>query len=63
MFSIYQRMHRMQSTGLIHLSGLQQKIRLRGGLVELAKSDRCLAGKPWRYVHMNYPLRLITEPA
>lgn len=53
MFAVYQRIHHLQAHGLIHFEGLRRMIRLRGGLVELAKENRGLAQKPWRYVLLS----------
>jgi len=48
--AIYQRLHGQQSLGLVHFKGLHRMIQLRGGLAKLAKENRTLAQKPWRYV-------------
>ncbi len=50
--AIYQQVHHLHSTGLIHLNGLYRMIQLRGGIARLMKENRALAVKPLRYVHV-----------
>ena len=50
--AIYQQIHHLHSTGLIHLNGLYRMIQLRGGIARLMKENRALALKPLRYVYM-----------
>ncbi len=50
--AIYQQVHHLHSTGLIHLNGLYRMIQLRGGIDRLMKENRALALKPLRYVHV-----------
>lgn len=45
--SLYQRLHRLQSIGMVHFQGLLKILALRGGMRRLAKEDRFLALKPW----------------
>jgi hypothetical protein len=51
--AIYQQVHNLHSTGLIHLKGLYRMIQLRGGIARLMKENRALALKPLRYVHAS----------
>ncbi|MCJ1269498.1 hypothetical protein MMC22_009390 [Lobaria immixta] len=46
--AIYQQIHDLHSTGLIHLNGLYRMIQLRGGIARLMKENRALALKPLR---------------
>ncbi|KAL8857280.1 MAG: hypothetical protein Q9178_006206 [Gyalolechia marmorata] len=46
--TIYQQIHHLHSTGLIHLNGLYRMIQLRGGIATLMKENRALALKPLR---------------
>ncbi|KAH9206689.1 hypothetical protein DL95DRAFT_438854 [Leptodontidium sp. 2 PMI_412] len=46
--AIYQQIHHLYSTGLIHLDGLRRMIELRGGMAKLIKQNRALAVKPLR---------------
>ena len=50
--TIYQQIHHLHSTGLIHLNGLYRMIQLRGGIARLMKENRALALKALRYVHV-----------
>jgi hypothetical protein len=50
--AIYQQIHHLHSTGLIHLNGLYRMIQLRGGIARLMQENRALALKPMRYVHV-----------
>jgi hypothetical protein len=51
--AIYQQVHNLHSTGLVHLKGLYRMIQLRGGIARLMKENRALALKPLRYVHAS----------
>ena len=50
--AIYQQIHHLHSTGLIHLNGLYRMIQLRGGVARLMEENRALALKSLRYVHV-----------
>ena len=50
--AIYQQIHNLYSTGLIHLNGLHRMIQLRGGIGRLMKENRALALKALRYVYV-----------
>ena len=59
--AIYQQIHRLHSTGLIHLRGLYRMIQLRGGIARLMRENRALALKALRCVHLlaHIPLFII----
>ena len=50
--AIYQQIHHLHSTGLIHLNGLYRMIQLRGGIARLMEVNRALALKVLRYVNL-----------
>lgn len=47
---MYQQVHNQHYTGLVHLHGLYQMIRLRGGIYSLLEENRVLALKALRCV-------------
>lgn len=47
---MYQQIHQEFPVALIHLNGLYQMVRLRGGIPKLMKGNRALAMKVLRYV-------------
>lgn len=48
--TMYQQVHNQHSAGLVHLHGLFQMIRLRGGIFRLLRENRALALKALRCV-------------
>lgn len=46
--AIYQQVHRLHSTGMIHLRGLYRMIHVRGGIARLMRENRALALKSLR---------------
>lgn len=60
--AIYQQIHHLYSTGLIHLDGLRRMIELRGGMAKLIKQNRALAVKPLRYVNLPAPVSISATP-